>query len=123
VACHGHSLITMTGRTSIVILSFPFSLPPDSTTLKSSPIVLSFFYPVFEVKQMSVAVTVDAKDGSTYVVTVKGTAAEVGSELATGTEANSDTTGTQWDGSKRSFMGFGGSGTTWTAVYLSKLLH
>jgi len=69
---------------------------------------------------MAVAVTVDQKDGSSYVVTVAGTAAEVGSELATGTAANSDTTGTQWDGAERSMMGVGGDATACIAVYLAK---
>lgn len=72
---------------------------------------------------MAVAVTVNDKDGSTYVVTVAGTAAEVGAELAAGTAANADTTGTQWDGTNRSFMGLGGDATACIAIYLSKLQH
>jgi len=70
---------------------------------------------------MTVAATITQKDGSTYVVALKGTVAEIGAELATGAVANAATTGTQWDGSARSFLGVGGSGTTWTALYLAKL--
>jgi len=70
---------------------------------------------------MTVAATVTQKDGSTYVVALKGTVAEIGAELATGAVANAATTDTQWDGSERSFMGLAGSGTTWSAVYLAKL--
>lgn len=69
---------------------------------------------------MAVAVTIDNKDGSTYLVTVAGTAAEVGSELASGAVAHAATAGTTWDGSSRSFMGFGGDATACLAVYLAK---
>ena len=72
---------------------------------------------------MAVAVTIDDKDGSTYVVTVAGTAAEVGSELASGAVAHAATAGTTWDGSERSFMGLGGDATACIAIYLAKKFH
>lgn len=73
---------------------------------------------------MAVAVTVDSKDGSTYVVTVVGTAAEVGAELAAGTAAAADTAGTEWDGSQRSLIPCASGATdVCTVIYLAKKHH
>jgi hypothetical protein len=73
---------------------------------------------------MAVAVTIDSKDGSTYVVTVVGTAAEVGSELASGAVAHAATAGTTWDGSQRSLVPCASGATNvCTVIYLAKKAH
>ena len=71
---------------------------------------------------MAVAVTIDNKDGSTYVVTVVGTAAEVGSELATGAVAHAATAGTTWNGKVGSIIPCASGATdVCTVIYLAKV--
>ena len=67
---------------------------------------------------MAVAVVKTEKDGSAFVVTVSGTAAEVNAEMATGTAA---TAGYQWNGSERSIIASGGDATAMFITYIAKI--
>lgn len=65
---------------------------------------------------MAVAVTKTKKDGSTYVVTVSGTAAEVNAELAAGTVA---TAGYEWTGNRVDVIASGGDATAGFVIYIA----
>ena len=66
---------------------------------------------------MTVAVTKTAIDGSKYVVTVAGTAAEINAELAAGTAA---TAGYEWNGAKSSIIASGGNATAGFVIYIAE---
>ena len=65
---------------------------------------------------MTVAIVKTKKDGSKYVVTASGTAAEVTAELAAGTAA---TAGYEWNGAEHSVIASGGDATAMFVTYIA----